>query len=260
MEINIFQTIGVSALAIFGYMTVWFFISLLRKRNDSADVAWGIGFVLAAIVPLVFHQPFSDRALLVTVLVAIWGIRLASHIYFRQRGKPEDYRYQKWREEWGKWFVVRSYVQVYILQGFLLLLIVSPVLVINTYQGFRFWWLDLFGVLVWLVGFFFEVVGDWQLSQFLKDPNNKGHLMRNGLWRYSRHPNYFGEVTQWWGIWIIALSVPFGWLTVIGPITITVLILFVSGVPLLEKKMKEHPEFEAYARQTSRFFPLLPKK
>ena len=118
---------------------------------------------------------------------------------------------------------------------------------------------DIVGVLVWLVGFYFEAVGDAQLARFIKDPANKGKLMQSGLWAYTRHPNYFGEVTQWWGIWIIALSVSGGWLGIIGPITITFLILKVSGIPMLEKKMAENPEFTEYKKQTSMVIPWFKK-
>ena len=196
------------------------------------------------------------RGLLVGVLMSIWGLRLAWHIHIRNKGKSEDYRYQAWRKEWGKWFYLRSYLQVYMLQGALLFFIVIPVLLIIRKTDSYINVLDLLGLVVWLVGFFFEAVGDAQLTQFMKDPAYKGRLMQGGLWAYTRHPNYFGEVTQWWGIWLIALSVQNGWFGIVGPITITFLILKVSCVPLLEKKMAEHPDFAEYKRRTSVFIPL----
>lgn len=247
------------ALVMFVYMSLWFVISLLKKRNDVADTAWGLGFVLLAWVSFFLSQDASGRGILVCVLVSVWGFRLAWHIYRRNRGKTEDYRYAMWRKTWGKWFYLRSYFQVYILQGMLLFLIVLPVLLINNNAATNLRALDLIGVLVWLAGFFFESVGDAQLEHFIKDPANKGKLMQSGLWRYTRHPNYFGEVTQWWGIWLFALSVPGGWLGIVGPLTITTLILKVSGIPLLEKKMAEHPEFAAYQKRTSMFIPLPPR-
>jgi steroid 5-alpha reductase family enzyme len=191
----------------------------------------------------------------VTLLVTLWGLRLSLHVYLRNKDKPEDERYRKWREEWGKYVYIRSYFQAYLLQGALLFLIVLPVLIINMNPGGTWHIFSTLGVIVWIGGFFVEVVGDWQLAQFLKDPENKGELMTHGLWRYTRHPNYFGEVTLWWGIWIMALSVPYGWATVIGPITITVLILKVSGVPMLEEKMADHPDFAEYKKKTSMFIP-----
>lgn len=245
---------------LFVYMSLWFVVSLLKKRNDVADVAWGLGFVLMVWVSFVLSDDSGIRGLVAGTLVSIWGLRLAWHIHGRNKGKAEDYRYLAWRKEWGTWFYIRSYFQVYLLQGAFLFLIVLPVLLINKNRGGDLGLLDALGVLVWLVGFFFETVGDAQLARFIKNPANKGKLMQDGLWRYTRHPNYFGEVTQWWGLWLIALAVPYGALGIIGPITITFLILKVSGIPMLEKKMKENPEFAEYKRRVSVFLPLLPKK
>ncbi len=247
------------ALILFSYMSLWFIVSLLKKRNDVADVAWGLGFVLLAWSAFVLSDGPGVRGILVNILVSIWGVRLAWHIHSRNRGQTEDYRYLAWRTAWGKWFYVRSYAQVYLLQGFLLFLVASPVLLINRSVATGLGMLDALGMAVWLVGFSFEAVGDAQLARFIKDPVNKGKLMQGGLWAYTRHPNYFGEVMQWWGLWLVALSVPGGWLGIIGPMTITFLILKVSGVPMLERKMQEHPEFAAYERRVSMFIPLPPR-
>ena len=250
---NYFLTLS---LVLFIYMSLWFVVSLIKKRNDVADVAWGLGFVLMAWTSFLLSGDSGVRGLLVGMLVSVWGLRLAWHIHVRNKGKAEDYRYLAWRKEWGKWFYLRSYFQVYILQGVLLFLIVMPLLFINKHAGSEIGLLDALGVVVWLFGFYFESVGDAQLARFIKNPENKGKLMQSGLWAYTRHPNYFGEVTQWWGIWLIALSVPNGFLTIIGPLTITFLILKVSGIPMLEKKMEENPDFAGYKRRTSVFIPL----
>ena len=247
-------------LLLFAYMSLWFVISLIKKRNDVADVAWGLGFVLMTWVSFFISDDSGVRGLIAGVLVSIWGLRLAWHIHTRNKDKTEDYRYLAWRKEWGKWFYIRSYFQVYLLQGALLFLIVMPVLLINKHSGAPLGLLDFIGVAVWLIGFFFEAVGDAQLARFIKDAANKGKLMQSGLWAYTRHPNYFGEVTQWWGIWLIALSVPNGLLAIIGPLTITFLILKVSGIPMLEKKMAEHPDFVAYKKRVSIFIPWKTKK
>lgn len=238
------------------YMSLWFVVALLKKRNDVADVAWGLGFVLMAWSSLYLSGGSELRQLLVVALVSVWGIRLAWHIHARNKGKAEDYRYAQWRKDWGKWFYLRSYAQVYLLQGVLLFLVATPVLAINARAGATLGLLDLVGLLVWLVGFYFESVGDAQLAKFINNPENKGKLMQRGLWAYTRHPNYFGEVTQWWGIWLIALSVSGGAYAIIGPLAITFLILKVSGIPLLEKKMAEHPDFPEYKKRTSVFIPL----
>ena len=245
---------------LFSYMSLWFVVSLVKKRNDVADVAWGLGFVLMTWVSYFFSIDPGLRGLLAGLLVSIWGLRLAWHIYARNKGKTEDYRYLAWRNEWGKWFFLRSYIQVYLLQGAFLFLIVLPVLLINHHEGIALGVLDFVGIIVWLFGFYFEAVGDAQLTRFIKKPENKGKLMQSGLWAYTRHPNYFGEVVQWWGIWLLALSVPGGLFGIIGPITITYLILAVSGIPMLENKMKENPEFAEYHKRVSRFFPMPPKK
>lgn len=241
------------------YMGCWFMLAIIKKRNDVADVAWGLGFLLIAVLTWYSGGSELDRSALATMLVAVWALRLSIHIYLRNRHKTEDKRYEAWRKEWGNSFYIRTFLQVFMLQGGLMLLVVSPVVIINTFYGSPFNWLDIVGVCVWAVGFFFESVGDAQLTAFIKDPANRGRVMKGGLWKYTRHPNYFGEVTQWWGLWIIALSTPYGWLGIIGPLTITILILKVSGIPLLEKSMQGNPEFEEYKKHTSVFFPLPPK-
>lgn len=244
---------------LFVYMSSWFVLSYIKARNDVADVAWGLGFVLLAWASLFLGSIMSIRGIIITLLVTIWGVRLAWHIHKRNKGKTEDYRYQKWREEWGKWFYVRSYFQVYILQGFLLFCIVTPVLLINITSDSALVMSDYIGIAIWVFGFIFESVGDAQLAKFLSDQSNKGKLIQTGLWRYTRHPNYFGEVSMWWGIWVVASSLPYGLYTILGPITITFLILKVSGIPMLEKKMEENPEFAEYKRKTSVFIPWFPK-
>ena len=246
------------ALAVLCYMTFWFIVSILKKRNDVADIAWGLGFVLMAWLSF-FISGFSFKPLVVTSLVTIWGLRLAIHIYYRNKNKPEDSRYGEWRNTW-KYFYLRSYIQVFLLQGVLLFLISLPVIFLNHSVADGFGFLEITGLLVWGIGFYFETMGDKQLKDFITNPENKGKLMDKGLWQFSRHPNYFGEVTQWWGIFFIALSTPGSFFTIIGPLTITVLILFVSGVPLLEKKYAGRPDFENYKQRTSIFFPLPPKK
>jgi steroid 5-alpha reductase family enzyme len=248
------------AFLLWGYMSLWFVISLFKRRNDLADVAWGLGFVLLAWTSFFLPGATGTRGVLVGVLVSVWGLRLAWHIHARNRGKAEDYRYLAWRREWGRWFYPRSYAQVYLLQGALLFLISLPVLIINRNASGTFGLLDGIGACVWLFGFFFESVGDAELARFVKDPANKGKLLQSGLWRYTRHPNYFGEVAQWWGIWLVALGVRGGWFAIIGPLTITLLILKVSGIPMLEKKLAENPNFTEYSRRTSVFFPWFPKR
>lgn len=249
-----------SILVVFIYFNFWFIVSLIKKRNDVADVAWGLGFVVLAWSSLLISSNFQIRSLLVVLLVSIWGLRLFWHIGRRNQKKSEDARYAKWRRDWGKWFLMRSYFQIYILQGTLLFIIALPILLVNKNSNSTLNPLDFLGLIIWAIGFFFEVVGDTQLRNFIKNPANKGKIMTKGLWSCTRHPNYFGEVLLWWGIWLIAFSVPGGWLAIIGPITITFLILEVSGAPMLEKQLEKKPGFSEYKKRVSIFFPLPPKK
>lgn len=245
------------AITLLCYMSFWFAISVIKKRNDVADIAWGLGFVLMAWLSFCLTG-YSFKAFLVNSLVTVWGLRLAWHIYHRNRNKPEDSRYLEWRKTWSN-FYLRSFLQVFFLQGIFIFMISLPVIFINhsISQGFSIF--ETIGILVWGVGFYLESTGDRQLKEFISDPENKGKLMDKGLWRYSRHPNYFGEVTQWWGIFIVAVSIPGSLFTIIGPLTITILILFVSGIPLLEKKYSGRPDFEEYKKRTSIFIPLPPR-
>lgn len=243
------------------YMTAGFVVACLRKRNDIADIMWGIGFVLIAWGSFFFFWRGALASLpgiIVSTVVTIWGLRLAFHIYLRNRGRPEDYRYAQWRASWGRWFYLRSFLQVFVLQGALMTLISLPVIYLIA-GGSTPVFLLAPGLIIWAVGFYFEAVGDLQLKRFISLPENKGRIMQSGLWAYTRHPNYFGEVTQWWGVWLMACAAPGGYLTIIGPLTITMLILKVSGIPMLEKKYEGNPEFEAYKQRTSAFIPLPPR-
>ncbi|MBX7242768.1 MAG: DUF1295 domain-containing protein [Bacteroidia bacterium] len=250
----------IAAILLFLYMNGWFGISLLKKRNDIADIAWGAGFILLAWFSFFYAETAGLRGIIVCILVSIWGIRLSGYIHRRNKGAAEDFRYQEWRNAWGKSFYIRSYLQVYMLQGFFLFLIALPVLIINTSSGSPLKITDIAGFIIWAGGFLLESIADHQLAQFKKNRANKGKIMESGLWKYSRHPNYFGEVVLWWGIGIMGLGVPGGWIGLAGPLTITVLILFVSGVPMLEKKYEGRSDFEAYKRRTSVFIPLPPRE
>jgi steroid 5-alpha reductase family enzyme len=244
---------------LWAHVSLWFVVAALKRRNDVADIAWGLGFVLLAWTSLFLSGAAEARGILVSTLVSAWGLRLAWHISRRHRSKAEDYRYAAWRREWGKWFYVRSYLQVFLLQGVFLFLTAMPVLIINASAGEKLGFVGIIGVSVWLFGFLFETVGDAQLGSFVKNPLNRGRIMQSGLWRYTRHPNYFGEIVLWWGIWLVALGTAGSWIAIIGPVTITILIVKVSGIPMLERKMAENPDFADYKRRTSALIPLFPK-
>lgn len=241
-------------------MTLWYSISLWRRKYDVADIAWGGAFLVVALTVLAFQDTITSRAVLVTTLVAIWGIRLSGHLLVRNWSKPEDVRYRNWRREWGNHADLRAFFQVFMLQGLLALVISIPVVAAIDGRNGPLNILDLAGAAIWLFGFVFETVGDHQLTRFKSDPANKGRIIQTGLWKYTRHPNYFGEVALWWGIYLISLNVPRGWLTIIGPALISFLILNVSGIPLLEKHYAGREDYEEYKRRTSAFFPLPPRK
>ncbi len=254
------QVISLAALGIFLYMSAIFLIALARKNNGVVDIAWGPGFILVSSVVFILCGRGGARQWLALALVLAWGGRLALHIYRRNRGHEEDFRYAAWRRQWGKYFVLRSFFQIFMLQGLLLLLVVAPVLLIVGQEQAPLNLLDGLGVVAWLTGFLFETVGDRQLAEFIKDPAHRGQLMTGGLWSYTRHPNYFGEAALWWGMGFLALSAPHGWLGLIGPLVITFLLLFVSGVPLLEKKYAGRPDWEEYKKRTPKFVPWFPRK
>lgn len=233
-----------SAFLIWFYMTLWYLISLLKKRNDIADVAWGIGFIFVTLFNLIFN--YNSKLAISFILISIWGLRLSLYIYHRNKNKKEDYRYKEFKKS--------PYLKVFMIQGFFMFLISLPTM--NSFGNFKP--LNFLGILIWLIGFYFESTADKQLREFIKNPDNKGKILQNGLWAYSRHPNYFGEVTMWWGIWLLNLSS--GFWTILGPLTITFLITKVSGIPLLEKKYQGNKDFEDYKKRVSAFFPWPPKK
>ena len=249
-----------SAICVFLYMSSIFMLAWIKKDNSIVDIAWGVSFILVAILTFFLEPEFVTRHILVTSMIFLWGTRLATHIAIRNKGRGEDYRYAQWRKDWGKWFFVRSFFQIYMLQGLLLLIIAYPVMLINHSKEAGIVFLDILGLIIWLEGFFFEAVGDYQLLKFKRKAENKGKIMTQGLWRYTRHPNYFGETAMWWGIFLIALSVRNGWTAFVSPLLITFLLLKVSGITMLEKKYVGNKEFEEYAKKTSTFFPWFSKK
>ena len=248
-----------SVLAVLMYMTTLFAAARLLKDNSVADIGWGIGFLVVWAVTFLLEPGGTSLQFLAGALVAAWALRLSAHVWLRNRGRGEDFRYARWRREWGRAFVLRSYLQVFLLQGFFLLLVATPVILVNRSPSGAIGAPAAVGAAIWAIGFVFESVGDGQLRRFKKDPANRGRIMARGLWRYTRHPNYFGESLMWWGLAVLGLSVPGGWAGVISPVVLTFLLTRVSGIPLLERKYRGNKEFEEYARRTSAFVPRPPK-
>lgn len=249
------DVIFIATILVLGYMTAIFLLALALEDNSIVDIFYGTAFLVGCWGAYLYSDSHHPRQWLLLGMVSVWGIRLAVHLFFRKKGKGEDFRYRKWREEWGKTFVWRSFLQIFLLQGLIVVLVAKPVLLVIANPDGPLGWLDLAGVAVWLFGFSFEAIGDWQLAVFKSDPDNEGRIMRYGLWRYTRHPNYFGEATLWWGVFLIGLSAPYGIVGLISPVLIAFLLLKVSGIPMLEKKYDGNPEFEEYRSKTNAFFP-----
>ncbi len=255
------STILISLGALFLYMSSLFFVALWRKNNGIADIGYGGGFIVITAVAVMVTAPISLGQALFVTLPFIWGVRLVSRIYLKNKNKPEDFRYKAWRDAWGSSFVVRSFFQIYMLQGLIIFIVASPIVLALIY-GDTVLYTPLFlgGLLLWCISFFFESVGDYQLDTFIGNPLNKGKIMMYGLWKYTRHPNYFGESMMWFGICIIAISfTPVALGAIVSPILITFLLLKVSGVPMLEKRWEGNKEWEVYKKKTSVFFPAIPK-
>jgi len=243
------------------FMSLVFCLAMAVRDNSIVDIAYGLAFLLVGWSAYVSDGSGHARQLLLLALVTIWGLRLATHIFLRKLGEEgEDFRYRQWREAWGKTFIWRSFLQIFMLQGSVVFLVALPLLLVINEPGGELTLFDLLGTLIWLIGFSFESIGDWQLLRFKENPVNKGQVIQTGLWRYTRHPNYFGEAALWWGIFLIALSSPQGFIGVISPVLIGFLLLKVSGIPMLEAKYSGNAEFQKYKERTNGFFPWWPKE
>jgi len=253
------QVFLLSALTIFVYMTLFFLLAQALKDNGIVDIGWGIGFIVLSTVLAFTGIEITQRQFLLYILIFLWGFRLSFHIFLRNNGKPEDFRYANWRKEWGKFVVIRAFLQVFMLQGFFIFIIALPIIITKLSSPESLGIIEIVGAAIWLVGFYFEAMGDYELLKFKKDPKNKGQIITTGLWKYTRHPNYFGECVMWWGIFIVSIPSDYVWITIISPIVITWLLTRVSGVPMLEEKYKGNKQFEDYAKKTNAFVPWLPK-
>ena len=249
-------------LIILGLMAVLWLLSLALKNSSIVDIFWGMGFVITAWAAFALTPGgFAPRKALLVALVTIWGLRLSIHILTRNWGKPEDFRYQAFRRDAGAGWWWISFFKVFLLQGALMWVIAAPLLAsqLNPTPA-QLTLADFLAIPVWLVGFIFEAAGDLQLARFKADPANKGQVLDSGVWRYTRHPNYFGDAAQWWAFYLIALAAG-GWWTVFSPLVMTGLLMRVSGVTLLERTLKESkPGYQEYVETTSEFVPWFPRK
>lgn len=249
-------------LVIFILVTLLWGISVLITNVSIVDLFWGMGFVVVNAIYFYFSGDFHLRKIVLLVLVSLWGVRLSAYLAWRNLGKGEDFRYQEFRRNYGAkrywWF---SYFQVFLLQGALILFVSLPLLGAQSKTVFDdLNLLDYLGLLVFVVGFLFEAGGDYQLARFKQNPANKGKVLNTGFWKYTRHPNYFGDSAVWWSFGIFSLAAGSYW-TVVGSIAMTLLIIKVSGVALLEKSLStSKPQYHDYIRKTNAFFPWFPKK
>jgi steroid 5-alpha reductase family enzyme len=249
-----------AAGAIAVLMLVTWLVSLALRDASIVDPVWPLGFVLVAWVVHALADGDQARSWLLVAMVTIWGLRLSAHLAWRKRGEPEDYRYQAMRKHWGPRFPVISLVTVFALQGVLMWIVSLPVQLGQIPDDPGLGPLAVIGALVWIVGFLFETVGDAQLTRFKGDPANRGQVMDRGLWRYTRHPNYFGDACVWWGIALVAAESGLGAIGLIGAVVMTVLLRRVSGVPMLERSMaKRRPGYVEYVARTSPFVPRPPR-
>lgn len=247
--------------AILAAQTLLWMLSVRLQDASIADAFWGLGFVLLAWLYCMLSPALTPRSWVVAALLTLWGMRLSLHIVRRSRGKGEDPRYRAMRLSDGEAFWWRSLFTVFWLQGALLWFVALPLLVaVRATQPVALTALDSVGMLLFAVGFGFEAVGDYQLERFRAEPGNHGQVFDRGLWRYTRHPNYFGDATLWWGVYAMTASTPGGWLTLLSPALMTLLLMRVSGVTLLEDGLKaSKPGYREYIARTPAFFPWLPR-
>jgi len=259
MSPDVETALKTSAATIGVLMVLVWFVSLLLKDASIIDLVWGTGFVLVAWAVWFRAEHRGTAQWILPVLTTIWGLRLSVYLAWRNHGQPEDRRYQDMRHKWGSAFPWVSLVTVFALQG-VVMGIVSLPLQMGIATAEHCWTLLLsIGLAVWAAGLFFESVGDWQLARFKADPDNTGKVMDTGLWRYTRHPNYFGDFLVWWGVYLVAVAQSSAWWTIIGPIVMSVFLMRVSGVTLLEKSLRaSRPGYEDYVARTNAFFPWPP--
>jgi steroid 5-alpha reductase family enzyme len=241
-------------------MLLTWLLSLVLRDASIVDPVWPLGFVLVAWVVLSVADGNRARQWLLVAMVTVWGLRLSAHLAWRKHGEPEDFRYQAMRKHWGPRFPLISLVTVFALQGVLMWVVSLPVQLGQVPDSPGLGALAAAGVLVWVVGFAFETIGDAQLTRFKSDPSSAGQVMDRGLWRYTRHPNYFGDACVWWGIALVAAESGLGAVGIVGAVVMTVLLRRVSGVPMLERSMaKRRPGYDEYVSRTSPFVPRPPR-
>ena len=238
--------------SIFVLVNVFFAVSLIKMDFGVVDLGWGLGISLISALSLFLKTPLDWHITLANIFILIWGLRLTFYLLLRNSNKDEDYRYKALREKWGESANFKAYFFIFIGQGCLMLLMsLTPLTlhfskVVNHYPV-----TNTIGFLLFAIGFLIESLSDYSLYQFKKDKENKGEVFQSGPWKFSRHPNYFGEILLWWGIFLFGFSSPSSWITIISPLLITLLITKFSGIPLLEKRYENDPSYKEYVRKTN---------
>lgn len=250
---------GISGAAVLIFMVLLFLVAQIKRDNSIVDIGWGLGFVIVALTTFGYQEGFDIRQLLVTSLVCIWGVRLGVYLFIRSLGRGEDYRYANFRKQWGNRAALISFFRVFMMQGFIMLLLAYPIIRVHAEHSSALDLTAYLGLMLWIVGFGFQVIGDWQLRQFKKKRRNPEEVLTWGLWRYTRHPNYFGEAVMWWGVALIVLPLPGGWGALISSLLINFLLLKISGVPFLDRRYADNPAYQQYKRETNRFIPWFPR-
>ena len=249
-------------LIILVLMSFLWIVSIIVKNVSIVDFFWGLGFVITCVFYFLRTEGSETRKILLTIMAAIWGLRLSVYIAWRNKGKGEDFRYREFRKKYGEnryWWI--SFFQTFLLQGLLMWMISAPLLGAQYFgAGKPLGILDCIGVIFWFIGVSFEAGGDFQLAKFRSSPENKGKVLDSGFWKYTRHPNYFGDAAVWWGYGLICLAAG-SYIPVLGSLLMTGLIIKVSGVVLLEKTLVvQKPQYKEYIEKTSAFIPWFPKK
>ncbi|GIX05473.1 MAG: membrane protein [Planctomycetaceae bacterium] len=260
MPYSVISLLGGTALTLWLSFTGLWLLSLPLKNASLVDIFWGLGFILQMGVVWWWREPTSWRAGLLLLLVLLWGLRLSGYLAWRNGIVHEDRRYAAMRAQHGAscWWI--SLGTVFWLQAAIQWILGLPLQIALIHDASTPWGLrDTFGLLLWTGGMLFEVVGDWQLARFRADPHHAGQVCDRGLWRYTRHPNYFGECCLWWGIYLLACGSGAGW-TIVSPLLLTYLLLRVSGVTLLERHLlQSRPDYADYCARTNSFFPWFPR-
>jgi steroid 5-alpha reductase family enzyme len=256
----VIQTIAISTITVLLFMIFMFITAQIKKDNSIVDTGWGIGFILITLVLMLNSDRTNIKELILFVMISVWGVRLAYHIFIRSRGKGEDFRYAQWRKDWGKNAAIKAFFKVFMLQGIIMLIIAYPIMVVFSSIDNHLAIINIAGLFIFLIGLLFEGIGDYQLYCFKRNPLNKGKIITSGLWKYTRHPNYFGEVVLWWGIGIFTIGSDLYLTAFLSPFILNLLLLYVSGVPMLEKKYEGNKDWGEYKKITPTFVPFIGRK